>query len=70
MKKFTFDVTQQASGYFKGKIDVEACSENAAINKLRKLQEEELEGLVYDWTTSDLVSDGRVEVWNNKEIIN
>ena len=70
MKKFTFDITQNAVGFFKGKVDIEASSKNAAINKLRKLQEEELEGLVYDWTTSDLISDGRVEVWDNMEIVN
>jgi hypothetical protein len=70
MKTFTFRITQNAVGYFEGKIDIEAFSENAAINKLKKLQEEELEGLVYGWTTSELISDGRIEVWNNGKLVN
>lgn len=70
MKKFTFDITQQASGYFKGKIDVEASSKKAAINKLLKIEAEELEGLVYDWEQGDeMIGDGDIEIYDDGKLI-
>ena len=36
----------------------------------QNIEDEELEELVYGWTTSDLTGDGRIEVWDNMEIIN
>lgn len=70
MEKFKFNVTQNAVGYFGGKIEIEASSKEKAILKLKNLTDEELEELVYGWTTSDLTGDGRIEVWDNMEIIN
>ena len=71
--KFKFECTQPADTYFKGTLEIEAESEEAAENKIMMMTNRELDALVNDWEAVDeaiSMSDLPIEVWdkNGKQL--
>lgn len=52
MKTFEIRVTQDLSGFYEGTITMKALSEKAALNKLKKMSNQEINEDV-DWTHGD-----------------
>jgi hypothetical protein len=68
MEKFKFKVTQQATTYFIGEIEIEAKSEVEAIKKIKKMSQKKIEGISTDWEMADEGADahGFIEVYDEK----
>jgi len=49
MKSFTFKVTQELKAFYEAKVTINATSEKAARNKLKKLSQDDLDELCTDW---------------------
>jgi hypothetical protein len=49
MKTFTFRISQDLEAYYNARVDVKASSEQAALNKLKKMSTKELDKVAYDW---------------------
>ncbi len=71
--EFEFDVTQQASCHFIGKLIIEANNKEEAIEKIKVLSFEELGKLCIEdeWEQSNnIIADGEIEVYDeNGDII-
>lgn len=52
MKEFEIRVTQQLIGYYEGTIIVEARNKKSALNKLKKMSNQEIDEQA-DWTHGD-----------------
>jgi hypothetical protein len=52
MKNFEIRVTQELRGFYEGTIEIEASSEKAALNKLRKMSKKDIDEQA-DWTHGD-----------------
>lgn len=52
MKTFEIRVTQELKGYYNGTIQIEAKNAKAALNKLKKMSNEEINKQA-DWTHGD-----------------
>lgn len=49
MKTYTIRISQDLQAYYNAYITVEANSEEAAINKAKKLSQKQLEEKAFDW---------------------
>lgn len=49
MKTYTFRVSQDLEAYYNAEISVKASSEKAAINKINKMTQKQLENLAVNW---------------------
>jgi hypothetical protein len=49
MKSFTFNVTQELKAFYEAKVTINASSEKAARNKLKKLSQNKLDELCTEW---------------------
>jgi hypothetical protein len=66
MENFEFRVTQPATTFFDASIIIKASSEKAAINKLRKMSQHQLDSMCENWEMADGADvDGNIEVWDN-----
>lgn len=52
MKSYEIRVTQALSGYYNGRIIVQASSEKAALNKLKRMSKKDIDEEA-DWTQGD-----------------
>ena len=52
MKTYEIRVTQDLSGYYQGKIEIEASSKKAALNKVKTMSRNEIDDKV-DWEHGD-----------------
>ena len=66
MKTYTFRVTQDLKAYYEGRISIKAKSEEAALAKLRKMKQGNLEELAKDWEqeTDNAEAEGDIEIQN------
>lgn len=66
MKPFKFRVTQKTTTYYEGEIEIQASSEEKAREKLNKMRQKKLEGLVTGWDVAEdnVYSAGPIEIKN------
>jgi hypothetical protein len=70
MKLFEFRVTQPAATFYKGTLIIEASSKTSAISRLKRMGNDDIETLCFDWEIADeCFPDGNVEIWNNEKLI-
>ena len=49
MKTYTFRVSQDLEAYYNAEINIKASSKKAAINKINKMTQKQLENLAVNW---------------------
>ena len=49
MNTYTFRVSQDLEAYYNAEINIKASSEKAAINKINKMTQKQLENLAVNW---------------------
>lgn len=64
--EFKFQVIEPAITMYSGDLYIEAETEEDAIEKIKKMTNQEINNLIGDWKLSDdTTTSGKIEVWSS-----